>query len=148
MTPDGVSTEDWERVMQLACDIANASEDDDDAAGRRAGEQMLSLLDDLHKKYGPLPSLLATRADYTDAPHEREYWLLAAYEAAERRDDPKNLVWIAHSLAQYYIEDAGDDDVGVRWLARLEQHLRVFAAEHEAGELQKLRAIVAARRKP
>jgi hypothetical protein len=46
------------------------------------------------------------------------------------------------------VEDACDDDVGARWLVRLEQHLQVFAAEYEAGELQKLRAVLAARRKP
>jgi hypothetical protein len=59
----------------------------------------------LEEKYGPLPSLLATRADYVDSPEEREYLLLRAYEQARALNDLKNLVEIAESLASFYIED-------------------------------------------
>jgi NADH:ubiquinone oxidoreductase subunit E len=108
MTPDGIATEDWDRVLALAVQVVNDSaagnEEDSDAASMRLRE----VLDELQEKYGALPSLLATRADYVASPEEREYWLLAAYEQAQKRDDPKNLVWVSSSLACFHLEEAPD----------------------------------------
>src|SRR5215471_9191702 len=125
MTPDGISTQDWDRVHELALEVVNASGEGDDAMSDSATLRLRELLDELQEKYGPLPSLLATRADYVDAPEERDYWLTAAYEQAEKRRDVKNLVWIAASLATLYVDDLRDPAQGGRWLSRLEEHLRV-----------------------
>jgi len=125
MTPDGISTEDWDRVHELAVESANASGVEDWPRMRVAHRQMVDLLDELQEKYGALPSLLATRADYVDEPEGREYWLLAAYDLATQRADPKNRVWIASSLAGLYLEDVRERAKGQEWLTRLTEHLKV-----------------------
>ena len=89
VTPDGISTADWDRVNELALEVVNTSTAEDHEGNERAKRRLKSLLDDLQEKYGPLPSLLATRADYVDRPEDQEYWLLAAYDEAVRRDDAK-----------------------------------------------------------
>jgi len=143
MTPDGISTEDWDRVHELALEVVNASGEGDEAASAAAAVRLRELLDDLQERDGPLPSLLATRADYIhDAPEEREYWLTAAYEQAQKRADLKNLVWIAASLATLYVDDLRDPTRGVQWLTLLEEHLRVSHDDSEAEEAVRLRAIL------
>jgi hypothetical protein len=84
-TPDGITTEDWDRVHELALDVVNLSAEGDEAASDAAKLQLRELVDDLQEKYGPLPSLLATRADYVERVEDREYWLTAAYEQAAAR---------------------------------------------------------------
>jgi len=63
---------------------------------------LLNYLDELTAKYGELPSLLATRADYVEDPAESERLLLRAFEAATRIVDTLNLREIALSLADLY----------------------------------------------
>ena len=53
---------------------------------------LLNYLDELTAKYGELPSLLATRADYVEDPAESERLLLRAFEAATRIVDTLNLL--------------------------------------------------------
>jgi hypothetical protein len=143
MTPDGIATDDWDRVHELALEVVNASAEGEDAASRSAALRLRELLDELQEKYGPLPSLLATRADYiSNAPEERDYWLTAAYEQAQKRGDMKNLVWIAASLATLHVEDLRDPAQGGRWLTQLVEHLRVSHDESEAEEATRLRAIL------
>jgi hypothetical protein len=142
VTPDGIATADWDRVHQLALDVVNASSGDDPAASESAKLLLCDLLDQLQEKYGPLPSLLATRADYVDGLDEQEYWLMAAYEQAMKLGDPKNLVWIASSLAGFHLEEATDPVKGSEWLALLEQHLRASPDASEADEAVRLRGIL------
>lgn len=59
-TSDGISSEDWDKVHELAVEIVNAG----DAQSEVHRSQLLIYLDQLEKKYGELPSILATRADY------------------------------------------------------------------------------------
>ena len=142
MTPDGIATEDWDRVHQLAADVVNASADGDTAAADAASLRIRGVLDELQKKYGPLPSLLAPRADYVDGLEEREYWLMAAYEQAQARGDLKNRVWVASSLASLHLEEVGDPVTGERWLRALEGHLRTFPDESERQEAIRLGGIL------
>jgi hypothetical protein len=146
VTPDGVSAEDWERVHLLALDVANLSTEQDEAASDEAAGRLRELLDDLQEKYGPLPSLLATRADYVDEPEGREYWLLAAYSEAEKRGDLKNRVLIASSLASYYIDEV-DGSAGTKWLDALSSDLDAFPMEYEGSELERLRGVLERRRR-
>jgi hypothetical protein len=142
MTPDGISTEDWDRVHELALDVVNSSAEDDLVASASASLRLRELLDELQEKYGPLPSLLATRGDYVDSPVERDYWFSAAYEEAKRRGDAKNLVWIASSLATLHVEGIRDPVKGAEWLTLLEQHLVASPDESEAEEAHRLRGIL------
>ena len=111
-------------------------------AADAASLRIRGVLDELQKKYGPLPSLLATRADYVDGLEEREYWLMAAYEQAQARGDLKNRLWIASSLASLHLEEAGDPVTGEHWLRALEGHLGTFPDESEHQEAIRLGGIL------
>ena len=140
MTPDGIETTDWDQVHELALEVVNTSAEGDDTASTDASNRLRALLDQLQEKYGPLPSLLATRADYVDRPEDREYWLLAAYAQAVERGDSKNMALIADSLATFYIEEHPDRGQGARWLDTLAEHLR--ASGEPGEEVARLRAIL------
>jgi hypothetical protein len=58
-TPDGISTEDWDRVHELSLEVVNYSAVGEEEASDQASNQLRELLDELQEKYGPLPSLLA-----------------------------------------------------------------------------------------
>jgi hypothetical protein len=143
VTSDGISAEDWDRVHELALQVVNASAEGEEAASDVAAAQLLELLDDLQQTYGPLPSLLATRADYiSDGPEERDCWLTAAYEQAQKLGDVKSLVWIAASLARLHVDDLRNPTLGAQWLTHLEEHLRLSHDDSEAREAVRLRAIL------
>ena len=117
-TSDGISTEDWDVVHGLAVDVVNAP--DDEYGPRR---QLLEFLETLESKYGPLPSILATRADYlTDEDLRREELLLRAHALAESRGDSVSGVDIAESLVDLYLEKV-DLSEASRWLSRMRDHL-------------------------
>src|SRR4051812_19878088 len=116
MTSDGIKTDDWDRVKDLACQVANASSHGDDEASARYTERLVMLLDEFQEKYGELPSILATKADYIDNTSDRLQLLRRAYELAEARQDKSNRVLIASSLAQIYVEELADLERGSVWL--------------------------------
>jgi hypothetical protein len=120
MTTDGISAEDWDQVHDLACQIVNTSSRGDDESSSKYTEHLLSLLDELQTKYGELPSLFATRADYIDDISERLRLLGRAYDLADTHQDRSNQVLIAFSLAQIYIEELTDPENGGAWLDILE----------------------------
>ena len=105
-TPDGISRGDWEMVHQCAVDIATAA--DDDVASQQSTRRLLQMLERLEHRYGPLPSILATRADYTEDASGRLALYQAAYDVASSREDARNLVWVASSLAELYAEELRD----------------------------------------
>jgi hypothetical protein len=142
VTPDGITTEDWDRVHDLALEVANTSGESDHVSSANATLRLRAHLDALQKKYGPLPTLLATRADYVDTSEEREYWLLAAYEQASIRSDAKNLIWISSSLAALYVEDLTDPVKGAEWLARLDQYLQATPDDSESQEAIRLQVLL------
>ncbi len=71
-----ICRQDWDRVVEKACDIANTEDEDPMSAVHLEG--MMALLDELDAKYGPQSQLLATRADYLESLAERR----ALYEQA------------------------------------------------------------------
>jgi len=141
-TPDGIARADWDRVHQLAVDIANASSVNEAQAGARATRELLAVLDELEERYGSLPSILATRADYLEDPRQQEQVLLQAHRLAQSRQDQRNLVWIASSLAALYVEVTRDQAQGQQWLDTLAVHLRVSPDEWEAEEHDRLQKLL------
>jgi hypothetical protein len=109
-TSDGITDYDWQRVHEIALRIAN--DDDREDVSRAA---LLSLLDELEETYGPLPSLLATRADYVESTEDREGLLHVAFAEAERLGDSRNMQLVAHSLVEYYAEETLDLGQGECW---------------------------------
>lgn len=134
-TSDGISASDWDQVRQLAVEAVNAHDSEKPACH----DLMLRCLDALEQKYGPLPSILATRADYIDGDQaERESLLLSALVLAEQRRDLKNLAMITQSLAELSLE-AGELGQTDRWLSRMRGYLSDRSSD-EFSEYQRLRA--------
>lgn len=136
MTSDGISTRDWNRVRALATKVANTAEDS--PAEVRLTKQLHELIDNLATKYGELPSLLATKADYLEDASERLKLLSRAYRVAERRADKPNLTFVSSSIAQLCIEELRDLRQGGAWLRKLEEHLGQWWDDSEAKELVRL----------
>ena len=103
---------------------------------------MLEYLDWLTSKYGSLPSILATRADYVDDLAEQEELLLRAWDLAEERGDRFNLVEIAHSLAELYLEEMKERTLGSRWLNVLKQKSLEPESAARTTEIQRLQQLL------
>lgn len=112
MTSDGISSEDWGAVHELALAAANAPDDESE----RHREQLFACLRKLTSKYGELPSILATQADYLGDPGESERLLLRAFDLALTRRDRSNTLEIALSLADLYASHLPRIGDASRWL--------------------------------
>ena len=139
MTPDGISDDDWDVTLDLAARIVNAtSGDSDHGLYNRLNRQMSKHLDTLEEKYGPLPSILAMKADYAEDTIERIRLLEKAWEHAEGGAYRANKTLIASSLAETYIDELGNVDKGKDWLSRLEKALGDHWDDDEHKEFQRL----------
>jgi hypothetical protein len=125
-TTDGISTEEWDRVTDLAFAVRKHLDGTDTERYRR---DLFRYLDELEAKYGALPSILATKADFlsSDEPRAKEELLLRAYALAIERRDRRNALAIAHSLADMYLDNLRARAEGVRWLACFAAQLYVDA---------------------
>ena len=123
-TSDGISTEDWDEVRELALECLAASFQEDPEAMVDVHRRMQACLDSLEMKYGPLPSIVATRADYLDEGDPRqEAFLRRAYHLASTSGDDINVVETAHSLVRYFVDEAPDPVQAREWLVILEQSI-------------------------
>jgi len=95
---------------------------------------MLKYLSSLENRYGELPSILATRADYLDDARTKEELLIRAYGLSKRRRDSLNQLEIAHSLSQLYIERFRAPRKATIWLRRLKAHLEKSGSPYQKNE--------------
>lgn len=119
MTSDGISSEDWDHVHELAVAVVNADADEDTHRDR-----LFAFLEALVRKYGELPSLLATRADYSDDRRESERLLLRAFDFAVARADRANIREVSLSLADLYATEFSQMDDARRWLEIASEYIR------------------------
>jgi hypothetical protein len=135
MTPDGINKRDWAKVHVIACRIANAAIQDDKQGCHRWTKELMTCLDTLEHKYGRLPSIVATRADFGGNARQRIKLWKEAYSLALVRGDKKNLALISSSLAGFMIDDQENADAGQRWLDIMKGHMR----EDDKEDYRKLR---------
>jgi len=135
-TPDGISDEEWSRVKELTIDIFHSAEDQR-AEGQR---RLFEYLDKLEAKYGPVASILATRADFMSDPRAKDEILRAGFISAEASNDSRNALYIAHSLAELHIEGYRCAIEGWKWLERLKQFLLVVEDSWFGDEYSRLRS--------
>jgi len=83
MTPDGIPTPEWDRVHELAVEVANASMQDDAVLSEAKTEEMLCYLRELRIRHGDLPSILGTLGDYTD---DEAPGMICTHERLQRPD--------------------------------------------------------------
>lgn len=82
-------------------------------------QELLKYLELLETKYGELPSLLATKADYETDLYEQIRLLQKAYDLAKAADDRANVTLIASSLVELFAEEAKDPLLAQQWLGPL-----------------------------
>lgn len=88
----------WDRVIEKACDVANATRTDDDPMYEVYREQMLELLDKLEAEFGTQSKILDTRADYIDDPLERRRIYTKALELARAQNYQEEIEVVLQSL--------------------------------------------------
>ena len=123
MTSDGISDDDWKQVVERSHALVDASSIDDEVLIQAREQELFEVLDALERKYGPLPSLTATRADFTDETEERQRLLELAYQQAIDRDDRTNLLLVCESLAELMITDLQQKERGAKWLKLMKAYL-------------------------
>ncbi|HEY7190662.1 MAG TPA: hypothetical protein VH436_29120 [Vicinamibacterales bacterium] len=136
-TPDGIGSDDWNVVRDLVILVAAARTPADRSQAIR---RLFAFLDDLERMYGTRPSILATRADFLDNDDRRVQMLEQAYSVAAMQSDHANMLFIAHSLAEFYLDDPPHLPNAQKWLARMERHLATIDHREMAANYQRLRA--------
>jgi hypothetical protein len=121
MTSDGISSDDWERIQEIAAVIANAAIADDNVLYDSATLEMANALKELKDKYGALPSIIATEAEYAANPVVKVNLLQEALNLARRGGDEKNERLIIHSLAEVYVDELKDKERALYWIDRFAQ---------------------------
>jgi hypothetical protein len=136
-TPDGISSDDWSGVRDLVMVIAAARTPADRSSAIR---RLFAFLDDLERRYGTRPSILATRADFLDNDDRRVQMLEHAYAVAAMQSDHANMLFIAHSLAEFYLDEPPHLPNAEKWLGYMERHLAAIDHREMAANYQRLRA--------
>lgn len=126
-TPDGILKSDWEVLEILAANYVYS----DTLNESLIKNSILNYVDDLISKYGQLPSLLATRADYVGSNDESKQLLELAYQLANTACDYKNKTLISSSLAELYYIELNDVKKGEYWIDKLSQDLVFYYDEDE-----------------
>lgn len=103
-----ICRQDWESVIEKACDIANATENDGDPMYAVHVEGMMVLLDELAAKYGPQSRILATRADYLESFSERRALYEQALDLARMAHDMKEIEEIQDSINKLTEEERAE----------------------------------------
>ena len=133
VTSDGISSADWSGVEECAEDIVAASANDLDCGLLMSN--MHKQLNRLKSKYGRLPSILATEADYVEDQILELSLLKEAYISACEISDEKNIAFIAASLAEFYLESVIDINKAEFWRAKLEDALVLFSDSYLSSVL-------------
>ena len=95
-----ITKEAWGRVLQAACDCANAAMADDDVLLEVHHNSMSEILDEMDAEFGEHACLLDTRADYLDNPDERRALYQRALALAEQGQDLDEIEMIRESLRE------------------------------------------------
>lgn len=141
MTPDGISTEDWGRVHDLALAIVGAADEPETYEAHR--QELCVLLNELEERYGLRPSILATRADYTAEPGEAGPLLEQAYALAVASGDCRNALYAACSLVDFSLAELRSVHDAQRWLAAALRHTEECGDDSDRRECTRLQAALA-----
>ena len=135
MTSDGITKKDWSKIHRLAVKVVNSYAIKDEARASHSAKQVLEELDILEKKYGILPSILATRADYVIGVRARLRLLRAAFAKAVEIKDVRNQLSIASSLTEYFA-DRKQIKLASEWLKIGQNLLKKHFDNYEAKNLR------------
>jgi hypothetical protein len=122
--PMKICRQDWERVVEKACAVANATENDGDPMFEVHVAGLVTLLDELEAKYGPQSRILATRADYLDSVSERRVLYERALELARKAGDTEEIEEIMDSINQLAGEEQAEPGASPEWRPPAPQGIR------------------------
>ncbi len=125
----------------------NFSYHDQYEASDQATHELVALASELEAKYGPLPALLAIRADYVGSLEERESLLHDTYREAEVRRDGGYKLWAAASLASHYVDAISDLIKAEHWVSLAEAQSRIVDDPRLHEDVDRLRGILTARQR-
>jgi hypothetical protein len=94
-----IAKSDWDRVHEIAVEIATASSQEDGVLVTARIEELRRVLKELEAKYGVCSRIAATIADYAPE-EERERLYREALVLAKREGDVENERLILESLAE------------------------------------------------
>jgi hypothetical protein len=137
MTRDGISTVEWDRVHAVAVDIVNATGIEDDVLCAHHTERLFDILDELEAIYGRIPSILDTRADYTDDPTVA---ITLYEEALSASVDPDLTSLVLPSLIRLKIQERHTESSISDLLLELEQLTDINKCSFEVDELRTLQS--------
>jgi hypothetical protein len=106
---------EWDKVSDLAADIANLHLNNEDADDSNERAQLLNELYELRKKYGDKPEIIATIGDYHPDPIRKLAYLATAFVIALAEDDSFNRCVIADSLADTLAACVPNDSLADHW---------------------------------
>jgi hypothetical protein len=132
-TTDGIQDNDWEEVMSLAAAVANQTGLSLDAGLEK--KRLMRALDRLEHKYGRLPSILSTRADYVDDANISLSLLKEAYVSADEAYDLKSKVIISSSIAEMYLDSFDNKSRAGFWVETLKRDLEKYSDDEYFNEL-------------
>ena len=104
--------------------------------------QLLNYLDKLESKYGRLPSILDTRADFSKDSSFSASLYKEAYAASLELGDNKNLSLVSSSLAEIYATEIKDFAKGKVWFELFKAHQHNYSDEDLDGLAKELAAIL------
>lgn len=141
-TSEGIPRNEWMLVEDLADKVLDANLSGDLVIELKYKEQMINLLDKLQTKYGELPSIYATKADYIDDIQQEVVLLKKGFDIANNLNDKKNRTLISGSLAQRYIEELRDKANGIIWINKIEDCLKEYYDKDEAEQCSELKKLL------
>ncbi len=131
-----ITEKDWEKVMALACDIANT---DDPPIERAARKRYFNYMRTLLKKYGEQPQILASTADFYTSGKRAIPLLEKAYQLAVEENNAYEKTLIADSILNRLAESIKPDHSEVRkWLDILEQNLKDHPDKHIKANFKRI----------
>ena len=105
--PKGIEKEDWDRIHELACEVVNATLNEDEILSESRNETLLAALRELKEKYGKHPSILATIGDFTEEKEERMKIYSRALERAKEMNFEEEIFEITESIQDLLEESKG-----------------------------------------
>lgn len=103
-------------------------------------EKLVSLINRLRLKYGDLPVLLSTKADFIDDFDERILLYEKTIELAEEPEDTAYIIQSVESLVEIYVYELRDYEKGAKWLTELERLTKIHGEEYIIYSLSDMRA--------
>lgn len=119
MKNDQILKADWDRILELAVDVANAGEAEDETLAEEKRVAVLGVIDELLVKYGEKASLLSVKASYLEDDQESIDLLGKAYALAEEDNDTYYMAEAAWDLTSKYWYGLEDRKNAKLWNDRL-----------------------------